>query len=149
MNIVVPVGGRGGHDNLRARLLGSLNRAGYRNTRFVQIVSEQTSEREQHVIAERLLRFAREETYGKPEAKVTPSSDVVTALAESAAASDLLVLGLQQHRGKRLFSEVSLRVARQTQGAWRRDPSATWPTSLQLSATTLVFAPLRQKSRTM
>lgn len=117
MKVVVPVGGRGGHDNLRARLLGSLNRAGYRNTRFVQIVPSTTGEREQKSTEARLLRFAREETYGKPEAVVTPSDNIVDALAGSAGADDLLVLGLQQHRGKRLFSEVALKVARQTEGA--------------------------------
>ncbi len=117
MKVVVPVGGRGGHDNLRARLLGSLNRAGYRKTRFVQVVSEETSEQDQKATEKRLQRFAREEAYGKPEAVVTASNDIVSALAGSADANDLLVLGLQQHRGKRLFSEVALRVARQTEGA--------------------------------
>ena len=38
--IIVPVGGRGGHDALRARLLGSLGRAGLKSVRFVQATKQ-------------------------------------------------------------------------------------------------------------
>ncbi len=45
------------------------------------------------------------------------SDDVVDALAGLAGEGDLLVLGLQRHRGKRLIGEVALQVARKTSAA--------------------------------
>jgi hypothetical protein len=115
--IVVPVGGRGGHDALRARLLGSLGRAGYRAVRFVRIVPSKTTPEERKRLEKELARFAREETHGKPDAQVVASDSVVEALAGVADEGDLLVLGLQRHRGRRLFGEVALQVARTTRAA--------------------------------
>jgi amino acid transporter len=115
--IIVPVGGRGGHDALRARLLGSLGRTGLKNVRFVQ-ATKQTLPRSTKLQLERELRiFAREETYGAPDAKLLESNDIVEALAQEAGPNDLIILGLRHHRGKRLFSELALRVARRTEAA--------------------------------
>src|SRR5690606_7061634 len=115
--IVVPVGGRGGHDDLRARLLGSLGRTGRREVRFVRILPGDTPEERREQVRRELFFFAEEETHGRPGAEVIASDDVVAALAESAGEGDLLVLGLQRDRGKRLFGEVALQVARRTDAA--------------------------------
>lgn len=115
--IIVPVGGRGGHDVLRARLLGSLGRAGLKNVRFVQ-ATKQSLPAATKLQRERELRvFAKEETYGAPDAKLLESNDIVEALAQEAGPNDLIILGLRHQRGKRLFSELALRVARKTPAA--------------------------------
>jgi APA family basic amino acid/polyamine antiporter len=115
--IIVPVGGRGGHDELRARLLGSLGRAGCTNVRFVQVATgtvgphvKRQRERELHI-------FAEEETFGTPQVEVIEASDMAHALANSAGPSDLIILGLRHERHKRLFSKLALQVARQTEAA--------------------------------
>ncbi len=115
--VIVPIGGRGGHDNLRARLLGSLGRSGLRRVTFLRILPPGTGERERRHAEHTLRTFADEETRGSPNAEVLLSDDVVSALSTVAGEGDLLVLGLQRHRGKRLFGEVALQVARQSRSA--------------------------------
>jgi len=115
--IIVPVGGRGGHDELRARLLGSLGRAGCTSVRFVQVTAESlpTPLRRQR---ERELRiFAEEETFGSPDVEIIQSDDMVQSLANQAGPNDLIILGLRHQQGKRLFSELALQVARKTSAA--------------------------------
>ena len=116
--VIVPVGGRGKHDALRARLLGSLGRqSAGRVHRFVRVMPPGTAP-EVLAQAERELEvFASEETPHHPEAQVIEADDVVEALAAMAQPNDLLVLGLHQHRGRRLFGEVALRLARRTDAA--------------------------------
>ena len=115
--IVVPIGGRGGHDDLRARLLGSLGRITKRKVCFAQVLPKDTPPKRLTHIEKHLRIFAEEETHGHPEAQVVASDDVVDALAGLAGEGDLLVLGLQRHRGKRLIGEVALQVARKTAAA--------------------------------
>jgi amino acid transporter len=115
--IIVPVGGRGGHDELRARLLGSLGRAGCTNVSFVQ-ASRQSLPDGLKAHRERELRvFAEEETRGTPEVKLIEADDMVEALASEAGPNDLIILGLSHQRGKRLFGELALQVARKTEAA--------------------------------
>ena len=115
--IIVPVGGRGGHDALRARLLGSLGRAGLKNVRFVQATRENLPLASKLQRERELRVFAKEETYGAPDAKLLETNDIVEALAQEAGPNDLIILGLRHQRGKRLFSELALRVARKTPAA--------------------------------
>jgi hypothetical protein len=115
--IIVPVGGQGGHDELRARLLGSLGRAGCTNVRFVQVVDENLPRTAKSETRGQLRVFAEEETYGTPDVKLIESNRVVDALANEAKPEDLIILGLRHQRGKRLFSELALQVARRTPAA--------------------------------
>ncbi|MCZ7680856.1 MAG: hypothetical protein M5U28_19590 [Sandaracinaceae bacterium] len=115
--VVVPIGGRGGHDELRARLLGSLGRTQRRPVRFVRVVPEDTPAEKRETLRAEFLRFAEEETHGVAEAAVVASDAVVSALAASAGAGELLILGLQRHEGRRLLGEVALQVARETDAA--------------------------------
>ena len=115
--IVVPVGGRGGHDELRARLLGSLGRAGCTEVRFVQVTDE-TMAPHVRTARERALRmFAEEESYGTPHCELIEADDMVSALAAAAGPKDLIILGLRHERHKRLFSKLALQVARRTEAA--------------------------------
>jgi APA family basic amino acid/polyamine antiporter len=115
--IIVPVGGRGGHDELRARLLGSLGRAGCTQVRFVQVTQETLSYQARHHRERALRVFAKEETYGTPDCQLIESADMVNALASEAGPKDLIILGLRHERNKRLFSKLALQVARKTEAA--------------------------------
>lgn len=115
--IVAAIGGRGGHDDVRARLLGSLGRGRERELVFVQIVAASTPTAKRRQLERQLHVFAEEETHGHPRAEVLAHDDVVAALTGFVGQSDLLILGLQQHRGQRLFGELAVRVARGTEAA--------------------------------
>jgi amino acid transporter/nucleotide-binding universal stress UspA family protein len=113
--ILVPIGGKGTHDTLRARMLGSLCRTAEREIVFLRVVPSDTSDAECERARRALQRFGEEETPpGVATAEVIRSDDVVESIVERAAATDLLVLGLMRHRGKRLFGEVALRIATRT-----------------------------------
>ena len=116
--VIVPVGGRGLHDALRARLLGSLGRGPRsRVHRFVRVLAPDTPPSAQAQVETELRIFAAEETHGRPEAEVLCANDVVQALSDRVGSTDLVVLGLHQHRGRRLFGETALRLARRTDAA--------------------------------
>jgi hypothetical protein len=80
-------------------------------------VAASTPEARKNQVARELVDFAEEEARGKPEAEVIASDTVVDALAGCAGEGDLLILGLQRHRRKRLFGAVALQVARRTRAA--------------------------------
>ena len=116
--IIVPVGGRGGHDELRARLLGSLGRAGCTNVRFVQVTAESLPARPQATARARAPHLCRRGNLRRPRRRPHPiGSDIVQTVANEAGPNDLIILGLRHHRGKRLFSELALQVARKTSAA--------------------------------
>jgi basic amino acid/polyamine antiporter, APA family len=116
--ILVPVGGRGGHDELRARLLGSLCRGTARSVTFARILpcsagAERVAESERS-----LRRVAEEEAPGQASTRVVQSDDLVGALVQLASEHDLLVLGIQRLKGRRAFGRVALAAA-------ARNPAAT------------------------
>jgi hypothetical protein len=115
--IIVPVGGRGGHDELRARLLGSLGRAGCTSVRFVQVTGDSLPMALRRHRERELRIFAEEETFGVPDVDLIQSDNVVQTVTNEAGPNDLIILGLRHHRGKRLFSELALQVARKTSAA--------------------------------
>ncbi len=115
--VIVPIRGKGGHEELRARLLGSLGRVSKKPVRFVRVVPEATPEEERASLAEELRAFAEEETRDQPEAEVIASDDVVCALAGAAGPGDVLILELQRRKGRRLLGEIALRIARETEAA--------------------------------
>jgi amino acid transporter len=115
--IVAAVGGRGGHDDLRARLLGSLGRGGERDVVFVQVVGADTPEPARRQLERQLRVFAGEEAHRNARAEVLADDAVVDALVGFAKPTDLFILGLQQHRGRRLFGALAVRIARCTDAA--------------------------------
>ena len=113
--VLVPVGGKDIHDQLRARLLSSLWRANIRGISFLRILKEKQKAQTMERIRVKLARIAGEELPGTPEVKVFQSNDVVEAIREHATESDLVILGLQRLKnGRRVFGELALRVARET-----------------------------------
>ncbi len=113
--ILVPVGGRGGHDELRARTLGSLARIGLREIVYLRVLPVNTSAKEQSRVARSLSQLARYETFGRGTAKIILSDSVEAVVIEQAAEADLLLLGSQRlSRNRKLLGDFTLRIARQT-----------------------------------
>jgi amino acid transporter len=113
--VLVPIAGRGIHNELRARLLGSLYRLGAREITLLRIVRESATEAECAQARRALMRTAHDEAPNATQYLVTKSDDPADAIASHAAESDLVVLGVQrQARQRRAFGKVAVRVAERT-----------------------------------
>ncbi len=113
--ILVPVAGRGGHDELLARLLGSWARTAERNVTFLRVMPESTSDAEVRKARRELARTARDHSFANATTAVELSNRSVQAVATQAAAHDLTVLGVQRvSRRSKLFGSFSLELARLT-----------------------------------
>ncbi len=114
--ILVPIGGGGGHDELRARLLSSLCRGTPRHVRYLRVVPAGTPPGHVERMQRDLLRAAEEEVPHHTEARILLDDDPVGAIEREAAACDLIVLGLQVRGGQRIFSKTVLSIARAAGG---------------------------------
>ncbi|MCA9566066.1 MAG: universal stress protein, partial [Myxococcales bacterium] len=113
--ILVPIGGRGVHDSLRARLLGSIARQLKCEVTFLQVMPESAPQSELAETKVSLERLAAEEAKGRHRAEVITSTDVKAALVHAAAEHDLVVLGLQRvGRRRRIFGDLAIRIADET-----------------------------------
>ncbi len=110
--ILVPIGGKGVHNALRARLITGLHRdseGGGVEVTYLLVVPETTP----LPVAEQFQRVHRELV--RDEARRVPrtvvvarSDDVIGAIADAADTCDLLVLGLAQTRqGERVIGRIS------------------------------------------
>jgi nucleotide-binding universal stress UspA family protein len=116
--ILVPVAGKGVHDELRSRLLSSLNLSGPLSCeiRFLMILPESASDEAVERERRRLDSLAHDEV---PSAnlsiRVERSGRIVSAISAMAEQSDLLVLGLQRFgRHRKLFGPVTSAILQQT-----------------------------------
>lgn len=113
--ILVPIGGHGSHDELRARLLGSLLRTHDREVEFLRVLPQTTSPRSEARARRRLARMARDKAPGIGTARIVRSDEGVNEVVTRTASTDLLVLGLQHvHRRRKIFGEFALQVTRQS-----------------------------------
>ena len=116
--VLVPIGGRGGHDRVRARLLGSLLRTAPREIRFLMVLAGGASETARREAKRRLKRIAEEEVRGAAEIEIAASDTPAEEVTRHAAESDLVILGLRrEHRRRKSFGDVALRIARNTDSA--------------------------------
>jgi hypothetical protein len=116
--ILVPVGGRGEHSELRARLLGALGRAGPRTVVWLRVLPQSATDDELEDARTRVARFARDMTLGEPELVVERASDITAKVVEHANRADLLVLGLRRPQGgRRVFGDAVPRIASQARCA--------------------------------
>jgi nucleotide-binding universal stress UspA family protein len=114
-SVLVPVAGRGGHDRLLTRLLGSLSRAQKREVTFVRVVPESTSAKELNRVQRDLTRTARDNLRGTCEKEVIQSDDPIAAIAERAQQCGLLVLGIQRLGPReKLFGSFTRELASRT-----------------------------------
>ncbi|ETW96116.1 MAG: hypothetical protein ETSY1_27860 [Candidatus Entotheonella factor] len=115
--ILVPTGGRGGHDQLRARLLGHLCRTGQRDITFLQVLPKQASAQTLQRTQSALAAFAADEVLVPVNIEVLASEAPADIITRHAARNDLTILGLQRfHRRRKVFGEMVLHVARHTPG---------------------------------
>ena len=111
--ILVPLGGGGGQNVLRARLLGGLGRSGTLEVRFLRVLRAATPERRVRIVKRQLQRTAGEEAPGFGVAHVLCRSDAQSAILEATEDVDLVVLGVQRHgRRQKAFGEIVLGIAR-------------------------------------
>lgn len=112
--VLVPVGGRGQHSELRARLLGSLSRMGPLEVVWLRIMSPETSDEALELARRGVVELAEHSTAGTPTVLVERANDFTQAVAAHCQPSDLLVLGLRRpERGRRVFGELAPRIAAQ------------------------------------
>ncbi|MFH1437614.1 MAG: amino acid permease [Pseudomonadota bacterium] len=113
--VLVPLGGRGRHSELRARLLGSLCRTGEREVTFLSILPRQASEDRCMKARRELARAAHEEVPFHSQVEVIREDDAVGVLVDKASESDLVILGLQRRgRRRKMFGDTALKIARDT-----------------------------------
>jgi amino acid transporter len=113
--VVIPVGGLAVNDRLRARVLGSLYRAGGASVQYVRVMPPDTAEGDMLRAQRTLRRIGLDEAPGEAEAAILLRDDPIAAIAEGIEPGDLLILGVQRlaHR-KRAFGRFTLAVARAT-----------------------------------
>ncbi len=114
--ILIPIAGRGGHEHLRARLLGSLLRMIQREVTFLRVVPEDMKPDELRRAQRDLQRLANDEVRQRPhQTIVVQDADALAAVAARAEESDLLILGVQRiGRRKKLFGEFTRQIAQRT-----------------------------------
>ena len=113
--ILVPLGGRGAHDRLRARLIGSLLRNRPCEVCFVRLLPPDTDPYGVARAEGQLAVLAQDEVPGPCRLEVARCENVADEIARRAEHADLVILGLQREGPRRKsFGEISLRVAEST-----------------------------------
>ena len=105
--------GKGKHDELRARLLGSLLRPGQRRITFARVVPEGAVTGPASL--NELRALADEETPTGAESIVVRGANVTDAISELAESiqADLIVMGTPRQSGKKSLGRIALGVANQ------------------------------------
>jgi basic amino acid/polyamine antiporter, APA family len=113
--VLVPVGGRRDHSRLRARLLGSMCRAGEREITFLGVLPDAARAEAELRAARELRHLARDEAPAHTTVDVVRSDRVDQEIARRAVDADLVVLGLKRGvRRERVLGDVVIRIARAT-----------------------------------
>ena len=114
--ILIPTGGRGVHDHLLARVVGSLHRAITRELTFLQILPEDISDKDRHFARKNLERMIDGLRVKTAKVIVDDHHSPVEAVVEHARKYDLIILGVQRvSRNRRLFGQFAMEVAHRTE----------------------------------
>lgn len=113
--ILVPFGGRGGHDYLLARLIASLTRNTHREVHFLRVMPRLSSESELRR-AKRLLRTMAVGNFGATgRCEIAINDDAVAEIASHQNDETLTILGVQRlGPRKKLFGSFTRQIARQS-----------------------------------
>ena len=113
--VLVPIGGRGTQDILRARLLGSLGRNTDREVTYLNVAATTTSPAALRNVEGQLERLAEDETRGEFRTEVIQHDDALSAITARAKECDLMILGLpRQGRRQKQLGAFALELARNT-----------------------------------
>jgi hypothetical protein len=113
--ILIPTGGRGGHDRLLARLLSSISRWQPREITFLTVLPAAADEKAQRQSRRDLVRTAYDLDLPKANVMVTRGESATDEVIAQAETADLLILGMQRvGRRRKLFGRFALEVARRT-----------------------------------
>lgn len=99
--VLVPLGGRGHHSRLRARLLASLTRVDDCAITFLLNVAPDATPEDQRRLEREVRTLARDEAEGRFEIVIEREANPVDAIARHAAENDLLVMGFQHGAASR------------------------------------------------
>lgn len=112
--VLVPLGGRGRENELRARVLGSLCRARDLEVTFVTVLPASVDDAVVADTERGLSELAEVKVPGQPRIVVLRDDDPIARLLAEAEDYDLMVVGLKSAGwGRRVLGEVSLRIARE------------------------------------
>ncbi len=113
--ILVPTAGQGRHDRLLARMLGSLSRTGQREVTFLRVLPRNATLRDQQSAQRDVVSRAADLSAGRARVLILCSDQPVETVAEHAANSDLVILGVQRFsRRRKVFGQFALRLAHRT-----------------------------------
>jgi hypothetical protein len=136
--ILIPIGGRGMHSPLRARLLGTLRRQVQLEAAYVCLVSETTPKEEVRSLRRLVNIRAEDEMGGQATTLVEVCNDPAADLIQRSRDYDMLIVGLQQtHDRRRAMGDFTLRIAGATDcgliviGQKRDEPALRLPEVLR------------------
>lgn len=110
--ILVPVAGRGGHDYLLTRLLGSLARKQNCDVKFLRVVPTRIPKGDLKRIQKELDRLAYDNFGGRCEREVVQSDDPIETVVAKADESGLVILGVQRIGPRqKLFGRFTRQIA--------------------------------------
>jgi amino acid transporter len=114
--ILVPVGGRGSHGELLARLLGSICRSGNPEITFLRVLPENADWKSYDRARRELFLYAADQAVkGEIKIQVEKSDDITAHIIRRVYESDLAILGIRRlGRRQKFLGELTLRIARET-----------------------------------
>ncbi|MEE2756236.1 MAG: amino acid permease [Myxococcota bacterium] len=116
--VLVPVGGQGNHDELRARLLASLRRNRGVQITLLRVIPMELSEADETSIEQNLSRRAKSELGDNHSVVVQRSADPRQSIIDMAGTVDLLILGLQRgSQNRKAIGSLSIEIAQKTETA--------------------------------
>ena len=113
--VLVPIGGLGDQNQLRARILGSLQYMGIDRISFLQILPDNTPDETVIHRKKWLKRMAEDGRISNARIIVERSDNPTEVIIDHATDCDLLILGLQRlGRRRKMIGDVVRHIARQT-----------------------------------
>ncbi len=110
--VLVPVGGKGDQDQLRARLLGSICRNLESLVIYLQVLPTDSPEEEERRRLRHLKQLGAVEAPRHHEARLARSDSVADEIVRHSADCDLLILGLQRlAKRRKVFGSVARGIA--------------------------------------
>ena len=110
--VLVPISGRGGHDALRARVLGSLIAGGVKEITLLKILPKNSTRQEIQDQEKSLTIRAQDEARGFARTKVVLSNNAIEGIIEEANSHDIILLGMSKLARSQLgLGAMSIKIA--------------------------------------